>query len=159
VGLRPAAALGAVAVLVLAGCGSDDAAAPPDIQVRAGTQQVDLAPTQYCLDGAGQRYSTTPPIIQVGPDTPITFTVPSAVADRGWAVQVFDDTLEQKIGVVDVDEGKAVFDGINSSDVVPAAFYLVVVEDEGGACSKLSGAWPVGFIRAGATTAPSSGAG
>ena len=29
------------------------------------------------------------------------------------------------------------------------AFYLVVVEDKGGDCDEWSGAWPVGFLRAG----------
>jgi len=44
--------------------------------------------------------------------------------------------------------------------VVPPTFYLVVVEDsDAEACSGLSGAWPVGFIRASVgqdmpTTAP-----
>jgi len=42
-----------------------------------------------------------------------------------------------------------VFDEINTSDVVPVAFYLVVVEKKGGACGEFSGAWPVGFLRAG----------
>ena len=41
------------------------------------------------------------------------------------------------------------FDEINTSDVVPPAFYLVVVEKKGGACGEFSGAWPVGFLRAG----------
>ena len=34
--------------------------------------------------------------------------------------------------------------------LLPAlAFYLVVVEDKGGDCGEWSGAWPVGFVRAG----------
>ena len=41
------------------------------------------------------------------------------------------------------------FDEINTSDVVPPAFYLVVVEKKGGDCGEFSGAWPVGFLRAG----------
>jgi hypothetical protein len=114
---------------------------------------VDLHPTQYCLDGTGQRYDTVPPIIEVSPDAPITLTVPDAVAARGWSVQVFDQKLEEKLGEVSVDEGQAVFSGISSSDVVPPAFYLVVVEDKGGACGAFSGAWPVGFIRAGGQAA------
>ena len=41
----------------------------------------------------------------------------------------------------------------STSDVVPATFYLVVVEDaDTDECSGLSGAWPVGFIRADAGT-------
>ena len=137
-------------VLLLAGCGGKAApAAPPDVQVAAGTQDVAVSPTQYCLDGDWKRYTVTPPVIEVPPDTPIELTVPDAVAERGWSVQVFDEKLEETIGDVDVPPGTTTFDQINSSDAVPKAFYLVVVEDKGGACGELSGAWPVGFIRAG----------
>ena len=137
-------------VLLLAGCGGSEAAAsPPDVQVAAGTQDVAIRPTQYCLDGDWTRYTTTPPVIEVPPDTPIELTVPGPVAERGWSVQVFDENLEDTIGEVDVPEGTTTFDQINSSDAVPPAFYLVVVEDKGGACGELSGAWPVGFLRAG----------
>src|SRR5205085_8587357 len=119
-------------------------------------------PTQYCSDVTGHRYSVRPPLFTAAPDTRITFTVPDAVAARGWSVQVFDQDLEQPIGDVRVDKGKAVFDGITTSDVVPAAFYLVVVEDKTSQCAHLSGAWPVGFIRTeaapGATTSPTSAA-
>lgn len=148
-------------LLVLAGCGgSDGADAPPDVRVNAGAQEVTFRPTQYCLDGEWQRYTVTPPILEVSPDTPISLTVPGSLADRGWSVQVFDERLEEPIGDVDVPEGTTVFDGINTSDVVPPAFYLVVVEDKGGACGELTGAWPVGFIRSGGdlSTTPSPGA-
>jgi hypothetical protein len=70
------------------------------------------------------------------------------VAQQGWSVQVFDDQLEQKIGEVPVEAGTRTFDQITGSDVVPAAFYLVVVEDKGTDCGEFSGAWPIGFIRA-----------
>ena len=60
-----------------------------------------------------------------------------------------------KLGVIDVPKGKQAFTDINTSDVVPPAFYLVIVEKKGGACGEFSGAWPVGFLRAGTGT-PSS---
>ena len=142
---RPAVAL---LLLVLVGCSRADST-PPDVRVQAGGQDLTIRPTQYCLDGEGQRYEITPPIVEVPPDTQITLTVPDAVAARGWAVQVFDEELEETIGEVDVPEGESVFREINSSDVVPPAYYLVVVEDEGGDCGAFSAAWPVGVIRAG----------
>lgn len=132
---------------VLAGCGTP--AGPPAVHLSTGVQELDLRPTQYCLDGDGQLYDTTPPIVEVSPDTNITFTVPDAVAERGWSVQVFDEKLEDRLGEVPVPDGESVFDAINSSDVVPPAFYLVVVEAKGGDCGEFSGAWPVGFLRAG----------
>jgi hypothetical protein len=149
VGLRAVLPAGWTAALVtaLAGCGGEDR--PPDVQVSAGPQEVSLRPTQYCLDGEGQRYDVTPPFVEVSPDTPIRLTVPEPVAERGWSVQVFDERLTEKLGTVDVEPGTASFDGINSSDVVPPAFYLVVVEDKGGDCENLAGAWPVAFLRAG----------
>jgi hypothetical protein len=148
VGLRRATAVGTVLLAVLAGCGGHSGSGtPPTVTVHAADQAVRLKPTQYCLDGDGRRYRVQPPIIEVSPDSPITFTVPDAVAAQGWSVQVFDNQLEQKIGEVAVDKGKAVFDGLSSSDVAPAGFYLVVVEDKGEACDGFSGAWPVGFIR------------
>jgi hypothetical protein len=144
--------------VVLSGCGSDAPDAPPTVGVEVTGQSVDLKPTQYCLDDDGQRYRVSPPIIEVPPDAPITFTVPDDVAEQGWSVQVFDEKLEERIGEVDVDLGKAVFD-VSTSDVVPAAFYLVVVEDKGEQCQGFSGAWPVGFIRAGGDTGTSAPAG
>jgi hypothetical protein len=135
-------------VLLLAGCGSEPSG-PQDVVVEAGPQRVEAAPTQYCVDGEGQRYDTTPPIIEVSPGTTIRLTVPDAVAERGWSVQVFDERLGDLIGEVEVDAGQAVFDEINTSDVVPAAFYLVVVEDAVEECEGFSGAWPIGFLRAG----------
>lgn len=150
-----------LALLVsVAGCGTD---APPQVGVAVGGQQIKLQPTQYCLDGQWHRYDTQPPVVEVAPGSRITFTVPDDVAEHGWSVQVFDHTLKQKIGAVAVEKGKAVFSGITSSDVVPPTFYLVVVEDKIAACKNLSGAWPVGFIRAGAnepgqTGTPTTGA-
>jgi hypothetical protein len=121
--------------------------------VQAGPQEVSVAPTQFCLDGEGRRYDTTPPIIEVSPGTTIRLTVPDSVAEHGWSVQVFDERLQEQLGEVDVDAGARVFEDINTSDVVPPAFYLVVVEDAaGGACDGFSGAWPIGFLRAGGAT-------
>jgi uncharacterized protein DUF2771 len=136
-------------VLLLAGCGSEPSG-PQDVVVEAGPQRVAAAPTQYCVGGEGQRYETSPPIVEVSPDTAIRLTVPDAVAERGWSVQVFDEGLEELLGEAPVDAGEAVFE-VNSDDVVPPAFYLVVVEDAVEDCEGFSGAWPVGFVRAGGT--------
>jgi hypothetical protein len=145
----------ALLLLTLAGCSRGDSA-PPAARVQTGSQDVTIRPTQYCLDGEGRRYRVTPPVIEVSPDTEITLTVPDDVAEHGWAVQVFDEKLEQPIGEVHVPAGKAVFHDINSSDVVAPAYYLVIVEDKGGACGGFSGAWPVGFLRAGGQVEGSS---
>ena len=139
----------AAVVLLLAGCGSEPSG-PQDVVVEAGPQRVEAAPTQYCVDGEGQRYDATPPIIEVSPDTTIRLTVPDAVAERGWSVQVFDEGLEELLGEAPVDTGEAVLE-LNSNDVVPPAFYLVVVEDAVEDCEGFSGAWPIGFLRAGGT--------
>ena len=139
----------ALLLLVLVGCGSGEAAGPENVEVSVGAEQVAVRPTQYCLDGDGQRYSTTPPIIEVSPDSPISLTVPESVAEQGWSVQVFDEGLKEIIGEVDVPEGERTFEEITTDDVVPPAFYLVVVEDKGGDCGEFSGAWPIGFLRAG----------
>ena len=139
----------AVAALLLAaglaGCGSD---APPQVRVHVGSEQLGLEPTQYCSGGDLHRYDVRPPIIQAAPGTPVIFTVPDAVAAQGWGVQVFDKTLKKRLGTVDVAQGQAVLGRITTSDVVPAAFYLVVVEKHSTQCDNLSGAWPVGIIRA-----------
>jgi hypothetical protein len=148
-----------VLLVLLAGCGGASSG-PGKVGVTVGSQEVDLRPTQYCLDGERQRYDTTPPIIEVSPDSTIRLTVPDDVAERGWSVQVFDEKLEDELGTVEVDKGSAVLDDINTSDVVPPAFYLVVVENKGGDCGEWSAAWPVGFLRAGGDLGgtPSSGA-
>ncbi len=136
-------------LLALAGCGNSAADAPQSIQAVVGSQKVAVRPSQYCLDGEGRRYTTRPPVIEASPGSPIVLTVPDSVAERGWSVQVFDEKLEKTLGEVRVPKGQAVFDEINTADVVPPTFYLVVVEDKGGDCGEFSGAWPVGFIRAG----------
>ena len=145
-------------VLLLAGCGDaessggaggDDGGTVPSVTVQAGGDLITVDPTQYCLDGEGQRYRTEPTYLEVAPDTEIVLEVPDVVAEAGWSVQVFDERLEERIGDIDVPAGTAVFDEINTSDVVPPTYYLVVVEDsDTDACEGLSGAWPVGFIRA-----------
>jgi Protein of unknown function (DUF2771) len=162
--VRPAArstGTAAVAValaLATAGC-SHASSAPPQVTVLFGGDKLALEPTQYCDGDTLHRYDVRPPLVSAGPDTRITFTVPDAVAGRGWSVQVFDQNLKQRIGTVDVPKGKAIFNRITTSDVVPAAFYLVVVEDEASACHRVSGAWPVGVVRTTkvpATTSPSA---
>ena len=146
---RASALLAALAALT--GCGGSAAAeAPPTLTVQVGEQEVTVEPTQYCLDGKGQRYSTETPTLEAPPDTPISLRVPDVLAEAGWSVQVFDEQLEELIGEVDVEPGTAVFDDISSADVVPPAFYLVVVQrPDPDACEGFAGAWPVGFIRAG----------
>jgi hypothetical protein len=139
----------ALLLLALAGCGGATPDRPAEVRVEVGPQDVGVRPTQYCLDGEGQRYTLTPPVLEVSPGAPISLTVPDAVAERGWSVQVFDDRLEEVIGEVDVPAGTGVFDELRTDDVVPPAFYLVVVEDKGGDCGEFSGAWPIGFLRAG----------
>lgn len=146
---RASTLLPLVLVLLVAGCGSGKPAGPPDVDVEVGPQQLGVRPTQFCLDGEGQRYDSTPPILEVSPGATISLTVPESVAERGWAVQVFDEKLEEMIGEVEVPEGDRTFDGITTDDVVPPAFYLVVVEDKGGPCGEFTGAWPIGFLRAG----------
>ena len=138
-------------LVALGGCGGSGTGAEagaPSVTVQVGDQKVSVDPTQYCLNGDGHRYDTSPPIVEAVPDSSITLTVSDAVAQAGWSVQVFDEKLEERIGEVKVDPGTAVFNGINTSDVVPPTFYLVVVENSDPAsCKGLSGAWPVGFIR------------
>jgi hypothetical protein len=138
---------------VLAGCGgsaggSGSGDTAPPLTVQAGGDPVTVHPTQYCLDGDGQRYQVTPPILEVLPDTTIRLTVPASVARAGWSVQVFDEKLQEMIGEVPVPDGTTTFEQITTSDAAPPTFYVVVVEkSDPEACSGLSGAWPVGFIR------------
>jgi hypothetical protein len=136
-----------LALALLAGC-SSASAGPGRVRAQAGPHDVELQPSQGCADGERTRYDTRPPLLEVSPDATITLTVPDATAERGWSVQVFDEGLEEQLGEVDVPDGEARFDGITSSDVVPPAFYLMVVEDKGGDCGEWSAAWPVGFLRA-----------
>jgi hypothetical protein len=141
-------AAAAVTLLVLAGCGGTPEVAGA-VRVEVGAQDVEARPVQFCQDGERVRYDNAPPVIEVSPDSVITLTVPETVAEQGWGVQVFDEKLEEILGEVDVPAGKDRLAEINTSDVVPPAFYLVVVEDKGGDCGEWSGAWPVGFLRAG----------
>ena len=141
-------AVAALTLVVLTGCGSAPEG-PGDVRVEVGAQDVTARPVQFCEDGERVRYDNAPPVVEVSPDAVITLTVPASVAERGWSVQVFDEKLEETLGEVDVPEGEDRLAEINTSDVVPPAFYLVIVEDKGGDCGEWSGAWPVGFLRAG----------
>jgi hypothetical protein len=149
-------ALGAGAALALlaplaAGCGSGSSG-PPSVTITIADRSVQLRPTQYCLDGTLHRYTVTPPVIAAPPATRVVLTVPGDVADHGWEVQVFDDRLKTEIGQVDAGKTRT-FSQITTSDPAPAGYYLVVAERGGSsACQGLSGAWPVGIIRAGAGT-------
>jgi hypothetical protein len=147
-----------LALALLAGCssGSDG---PGQVRVQVGPQDVDLQPTQGCVDGERIRYETEAPVLEVSPGATITLTVPDAIAEQGWSVQVFDDQLDEQLGEVEVPDGEARFDGIGTSDVVPPGYYLVIVEDKGGDCGEWTAAWPVGIIRAGGelgTASPST---
>ena len=135
------------AVLLLTGCGSEPSA-PQDVVVEAGPQEVQVPPSQSCVDGERQQFPPASPIVEVSPDTTIRLTVPDSVAENGWDVQVYDEQIQERLGIAEVEDGAAVFE-VNSSDVVPPAFYLVVVEDAVEECEGFSGAWPVGFLRAG----------
>ncbi len=104
----------------------------------------------------GRRAALEPPLADLGDHADQCLAVQlgqrrigAAVAERGWSVQVFDEKLEGLLGEVPVDPGQAVLEKINTSDVAPPAFYLVVVEDAVEECEGFSGAWPVGFVRAG----------
>ena len=64
--------------------------------MEAGPQRVQAAPTQYCVDGEGQRYASTPPIIEVSPDTTVRLTVPDVVAERGERIDVAERRAHQQ---------------------------------------------------------------
>ncbi|WP_155858771.1 DUF2771 family protein [Candidatus Blastococcus massiliensis] len=136
-------------VLLLAGCASGEDG-PGEVRVQAGAQDVQAQAVQGCEGGDPVRYDTQPPVVEVPPDTEITLTVPASVAERGWAVQFYDENLEEAINEpLDVPDGEAKVSVVSSADAVPPAFYLLVIENKGGDCGAWSRAWPVGFIRAG----------
>lgn len=131
-------------VLLLSACSSDGA---PTVSVTVGDQQMDVEATQYCLDGEGRRYSVTPQLLQVDPDTAILIEVPEEVAESGWSFQVFEQGLADDDLIGEVDVGREPSYELSTSDAVPAAYYIVVVQDSGQGCAGLSGAWPIGFLR------------
>jgi len=131
-------------VLIAAGCSSDSA---PTVSVTVGDQQMDVEATQYCRDGEGRRYPVTPQVLQVDPDTPIVIEVPDEVAESGWSFQVFDQGLQDDDLIGEVDVGQEASYELSTSDAVPEAYYIVVVQDSGEGCEGLAGAWPIGFLR------------
>ncbi|MBA3369661.1 MAG: DUF2771 family protein [Geodermatophilaceae bacterium] len=135
---------GAVLVLLAAGCSSDGA---PTIAVTVGEQQMDVEATQYCADGEGKRYSVTPQVLQVDADTTILIEVPDEVAESGWSFQVFGQGLGDEDLIGEVDVGQEASYELSTSDAVPAAYYIVIVQDSGADCEGLAGAWPIGFLR------------
>ncbi|MGI8694566.1 MAG: DUF2771 family protein [Geodermatophilaceae bacterium] len=143
--MRPAhGAILPVLALLLTGCSSQ----PATVTVSVGTQSQVLSPTQYCLDGEPRFYpdAERPVVLRVAPGEPITIEVSAELAESGWQVQIFDETLEEQIGQVPVGN-ETVFDDITTSDARPPAYFLVVVQDAGSDCEGLSGAWPIGFVR------------
>jgi len=112
-----------------------------------GDQQMDVEATQYCLEGEGKRYSVTPQVLQVDSDTTILIEVPDEVAESGWSFQVYGQGLADEDLIGEIDVGREASYELSTSDAVPAAYYLVVVEDSGEGCAGLAGAWPIGFLR------------
>ncbi len=131
-------------VLLAAGCSSDGA---PTVAVTVGDQQMDVEATQYCANGEGKRYSVTPQVLQVDPDTTILIEVPAEVAVSGWSFQVFGQGLADEDLIGEVDVGQEASYELSTSDAVPAAYYIVIVQDSGERCEGLAGAWPIGFLR------------
>ncbi|MEJ7772688.1 MAG: DUF2771 family protein [Geodermatophilaceae bacterium] len=136
---------GSVSLALLASACSADSA--PTVSVSVDDQQMDVEATQYCLDGEGRRYSVTPQVLQVDPDMTILIEVPDDVAESGWSFQVFDQGLTDDDLIGEVDVGREATYELSTSDAVPAAYYIVVVQDSGEGCEGLSGAWPIGFLR------------
>lgn len=142
------------AVLVLTGCAGEDEG-PGTVRVEAGAVDVTAQATQGCDDGEQVRYEAAPPVVEVAPDSDITLTVPGSVAERGWAVQVFDVDLDTVlVEAIEAPEGEDRFTVLDGTGDLPPAFYLLVVEDKGGDCGVWSRAWPIGVIRAGGEIQP-----
>lgn len=137
-------ALASSLVLLTSGCSADSA---PTVSVIVGEQQMDVEATQYCLDGEGMRYSVTPQVLQVDPDLTIRLEVPDDVAESGWSFQVFDQGLTDDDLIGEVDVGREASYELSTSDAIPMAYYLVVVQDSSSDCEGLAGAWPIGFLR------------
>jgi len=131
-------------LLIATGCSADSA---PTVSITVGDQQMDVEATQYCLDGEGRRYTVTPQVLQVDPDTPIVIEVPEEVTESGWSFQVFDQGLQDDDLIGEVDVGQEASYELSTSDAVPEAYYIVVVQDSGEGCKGLAGAWPIGFLR------------
>ena len=93
-------------------------------------------------------YAVKPLAVVTGASTGIGYELARIAAERGWSAQVWDEQLRTQIGDADAGPGEAVLQ-LNSSDAVPPAYYLVVVERRNAACNNVSGAWPVGFLRTG----------
>lgn len=74
-----------LAVLLLAGCGSD---APPQVTFTAGGATVVAAPTQYCDDDfvTCRNDATAPVDLAVPPGTPLVIDVPESIAETPWQV-------------------------------------------------------------------------
>lgn len=108
---------------------------------------MDVEATQYCLDGEGMRYAVTPQVLQVEPDETILIEVPDDVAESGWSFQVYEQGLQDDDLIGEVDVGEEPSYELSTSDAVPAAYYLVIVQDAGAGCDGLAGAWPIGFLR------------
>lgn len=76
----------AAAVLVVAGCGADDAA--PTVDFRAAATAVTAGPTQYCdLEFTDCRNDDAAPVrLEVPPGTPVQVNVPEEIAETPWHV-------------------------------------------------------------------------
>ncbi len=134
-----------VSLLLLTGACSSDAA--PTVSVTVGDQQMDVEATQFCLNGEGKRYPVTPQVLQVEPEQTIRIEVPDEVADSGWSFQVFGAGLSDDDLIGEIEVGNEASYELSTSDAVPVAYYLVIVEDSGDLCEGLAGAWPIGFLR------------
>ncbi len=142
---RPVLAAFVLTLVLLVSAWSANAA--PTVSVTVGDQQMDVEATQYCLDGQGKRYAVTPQVLQVDPDATIRIEVPDAVAESGWSFQVYGQGLQDEDLIGEVDVGTEDSYELSTSDALPPAYYIVVVQDSSEQCAGLAGAWPIGFLR------------
>ncbi len=147
-----------LALLVVVGCSSSPkATTAPDISVTIAGQTSDIPPAVYCINDKAHVYGAKNEVkpIQVQPQQMVSISVPAAVADKTWSVQVWSVTSatgkpipERLIG--NVDAGKVrTFKKINTSDAVPDRVYLMITIPQDPKCNAqgASGIWPILIVR------------
>ncbi|PRZ41126.1 uncharacterized protein DUF2771 [Antricoccus suffuscus] len=147
-----------LSLLLVAGCSSSaKATTAPDISVTIDHQTSTIPPSVYCIDNKAQVYGAKNEVkpIQVQPKQSVSISVPAAIADKTWSVQIWSVTTasgkpipERMIG--NVDAGKArKFTKINTSDAVPDRVYLMITIPQDPKCNAegAAGLWPILLIR------------
>ncbi|GAB3294205.1 DUF2771 family protein [Epidermidibacterium keratini] len=143
----------ALLTLLLSACSNAETAIPK-VSIEIGNQTSEITPTVYCVSGEA-KLGESSEAMQVSPNENVTVTVPDAVAEKQWSIQIWSVADNNgtavpgtPIGEVPAGSQKASF---NTSDSALDRYFIVVAIPEEAGCNAkgAAGMWTLMVSRVG----------